>query len=131
MKFLDTSFLIDIIREYSPAESLLEQLDKEGPHATSTIVVHEFLVGAYGAKKPNDEFKIRKKLLRTLIILTFDLKSAEESSKIESDLRKQGKYIGGADILIAGTMKANRIFHIVTRNVKHFKEISGIITEEY
>lgn len=131
MKFLDTSFLIDILREYTPAESLVEQLDKEGPHVTSTIVVHEFLTGAYGAQKPEEELTIRKNLLKTLIILSFDLKSAEESSKIESDLRKQGKYIGGADILIAGTMKAHRIFQIVTRNVKHFKEIPGIITEEY
>lgn len=131
MKFLDTSFLIDILREYAPAKPLLEQLDKEGPHATSTIVVHELLTGAYGAQEPEEELKIRKNLLKTLVLLSFDLKSAEESSRIESNLRAQGKYIGGADILIAGIMKAHRIFHIVTRNVKHFKEIPGIITEEY
>lgn len=31
MKFLDISFLIDIIRKYPSARLLLEQLDKEDP----------------------------------------------------------------------------------------------------
>ena len=131
MKFLDTSFLIDIIRKYPPAESLLEPLEKTGPHVTSTLVVHEFLVGAYGATKSHEELKIRENLLRTLIILPFDLKSAKESAKIESNLRKQGKYIGGADVLIAGTMIAHRIYHVVTRNVKHFHKMAEMIVEEY
>ena len=70
-------------------------------------------------------------LLRILIILLFDLKSAKESAKIESELRKQGKYTGGADILIAGTMIAHRISRLVTRNVKHFNEMSEIVVDEY
>lgn len=49
MKFLDTSFLIDVIRKEASSEDLLRELDKQGPHVTNTIVVHEFLVGAYGA----------------------------------------------------------------------------------
>lgn len=131
MKFLDTSFLIDIIRGYSPAKDILDKLDKEGPQATNAIVVHEFLVGAYGAMKSKVERKIREELLRKLIILPFDLKSAKESAKIESKLRTEGKYPGGADILIAGSIKANGLTTIVTRNTKHFKNIPGIIVETY
>ncbi len=100
MKFLDTSFLIDIILKYPSARTVLDQLDKEGPHATNTIVVHEFLVGAYGASDIKLELKIREELLRKVIILPFNLKCAKESAKIESYLRKKGKYTGGADILI-------------------------------
>jgi predicted nucleic acid-binding protein len=94
MKFLDTSFLIDIIQGYAPAKDILNKLDKEGPQATNTIVVHEFLVGAYGGMKLKAERKIREELLRKLIILPFDFKSAKESAKIESRLREQGKYPG-------------------------------------
>ncbi|MFX0060886.1 MAG: type II toxin-antitoxin system VapC family toxin [Candidatus Hermodarchaeota archaeon] len=131
MKFLDTSFLLDIIRKHSPAESLLDQLDKEGPHATSTLVVHEFLVGAYGAKEPIKELSVREKLLQKLIILPFDLTSAKESAKLEVQLREQGQYIGGADILIAGTMLAKNITTIVTKNVKHFNAIPSLKIETY
>ncbi len=131
MKFLDTSFLIDIIRKYPKAENILNQLDDEGPQATSTIVVHEFLVGAYGAKDSVKELAIRRQLLQKLIILPFDLDSAEESAKIEDRLRKTGKYIGGADVLIAGTMVANKLTTIVTRNPEHFERIPEVTTLKY
>ena len=131
MKFLDTSFLIDIIRKYPAAEAVLKKLDEEGAHATSTIIVHEFLVGAYGAKDSAKELSIRRKLLQKLIILPFDLPAAEESAKIENELRKKGKYIGGADILIAGTMISNKITTIVTRNPDHFKQVAGLSTITY
>ncbi|NHI93746.1 MAG: type II toxin-antitoxin system VapC family toxin [Candidatus Lokiarchaeota archaeon] len=131
MKFFDTTFLIDIIRKFPSAETILDRLDKEGSHATNTIVVHEFLVGAYGARNSNKELRVRRKLLQKLIILSFDLKAAEESAKIENDLRKEGKLIGGADILIAGTMIANKITTIITRNSEYFDRIQGINTITY
>ncbi len=131
MKFLDTSFLIDIIRKLPAAENTVNLLDKEGSHATSTIVVHEFLVGGYGARNSENEIAIRRKLLKKLLILPFDLRAAEASAKIEHQLRKKGKLIGGADILIAGTMVANKIETIVTRNPEHFDRISNITSITY
>jgi tRNA(fMet)-specific endonuclease VapC len=99
MKFLDTSFLIDVIRKHVPAKTLLDNLDKEGPHVTSTIVAHEFLVGAFGAKNSEMELKARNDLLSRIIILEFDLAAANRSAIIEADLRAKGEMIGGADIL--------------------------------
>ena len=131
MKFFDTTFLIDIIRKFPSAETILDGLDKEGSDATNTIVVHEFLVGSYGARNSIKELRLRRKLLLKLIIVSYDLKAAEESAKIENDLRKEGKLIGGADILIAGTMIANKITTIVTRNSEHFDRIQGINTITY
>lgn len=126
MKFIDSSFLIALLRKESAAKSLLKQLDTEGPHATSTIVVHELLVGAYGAKTPQKEKEAREKILQKLIILNFDVSAANQSAQIEAELRKHGKLIGGADILIAGTMKSRGIKTIVTRNVSHFERIQGL-----
>ena len=126
MKFLDTSFLIDVIREHPPAKSLLDEIDKEGPHVTNTIVVHEFLVGAYGATNSEKELKARNDLLRRIIILDFDQNVANRSVIIEVDLRNKGELIGGADILIAGTMFSRGIATIVTKNVRHFEKIPQI-----
>lgn len=131
MKFLDTSFLIDILRKHPSAELLLKQIIQDEPHVTNTIVMRELLVGAYGSSKPKAELKARNDLLKKILILSFDTKSAEQSAIIENRLRKSGKYIGGADILIAGTMIAYNISTIVTKNVKHFNRIPNITVETY
>ncbi|MHA2227154.1 MAG: type II toxin-antitoxin system VapC family toxin [Candidatus Hodarchaeales archaeon] len=126
MKFLDTSFLIDVIRKKTSVKELLDDIDEQGSHVTNTIVAHEFLVGAYGANNPEKELKIRNDLLSRMIILNFDLNAATKSAEVETELRKTGKLIGGADILIAGTMLSRGIKTIVTKNVKHFEQISDI-----
>lgn len=126
MKFLDTTFLIDVIRKSTPVKELLNEIDDQGPHVTNTIVVHEFLVGAYGAKNPEKELKIRNDLLGRIIPLNFDLNAANKSAQVEAELRKTGELIGGADILIVGTMLSRGIKTIVTKNIKHFEKISDI-----
>ncbi len=126
MKFLDTSFLIDVIRKKTSVKELLNDIDEHGSHVTNTIVVHEFLVGAYGAKNPEKELKIRNDLLSRMIILNFDLNAATKSAEVEAELRKTGELIGGADILIVGTMLSRGIKTIVTNNIKHFEKISNI-----
>ena len=131
MKFLDTSFLIDIIREYPSAKVLLDKLDEEGPHLTNTIVAHEFLVGAYGANNSKGELKARNDLLNRIIILNFDLAAANRSAIIESELRSKGELIGGADILIAGTMLSRGIKTIVTKNIRHFKKIPQLNVQSW
>jgi tRNA(fMet)-specific endonuclease VapC len=123
MKFLDTSFLIDVIRKHAPVKTLLDNLDKEGPHVTNTIVAHEFLVGAFGATNSEMELKARNDLLSRIVILEFDLAAANRSAVIEANLRAKGEMIGGADILIAGTMISRGISTIVTKNTRHFEKI--------
>lgn len=126
MKFLDTSFLIDVIRKSTSVKELLNEIDEHGPHVTNTIVAHEFLVGAYGAKNPEKELKIRNDLLSRIIILNFDLNAATKSAEVEAELRTTGEFIGGSDILMVGTMLSRGIKTIVTNNIKHFEKISDI-----
>jgi len=130
MFFLDTTFLIDVIQNQLKAVSMLKKIS-DSVHLTGSINVHEFLVGGYGAKFPEKEIQARKIVLRKLIILPFDEKSAEESAIIESNLRNSGEMIGTADILIAGIMKANGIKSILTNNFKHFEKIEGIDVISY
>ncbi|MHA2247071.1 MAG: type II toxin-antitoxin system VapC family toxin [Candidatus Hodarchaeales archaeon] len=126
MKFLDTSFLIDVIRKNTSVKELLDEIDDQGPHMTNTIVAHEFLVGAYGAKNHEKELKVRNDLLSRIIILNIDSNAATKSAEVEAELRTTGELIGGADILIVGTMLSRGIKTIVTNNIKHFKKISDI-----
>lgn len=123
--YLDTAFLIDIIQNNKGAVSLLEKLS-DSIQFTGSINVHEFLVGAYGSNNEKKELQSRRKVLNKLFILSFDQKSAEESAIIEGNLRKEGNFIGTADILIAGIMKSNGIKTIVTNNSKHFEKIEDL-----
>ena len=131
MKFLDTSFLIDLLRKNPPARSLMRRLDKDGPHAANTLVVHEFLAGAFGAKDPQKEKAAREKLLSKLVMFNFDLSAANQSARIEAGLRKKGTIIGGADVLIVGSMLSRGIETIVTRNTRYFEKIDEISIETW
>ncbi|MHA1910550.1 MAG: type II toxin-antitoxin system VapC family toxin, partial [Candidatus Kariarchaeaceae archaeon] len=96
MKLLDTTFLIDILKgKNSKGIQNVKNLDLTGPHCTTSINVHELLVGAFGSSKPEKELKVRKELIKKLIILSYDRDCAEISAKIEADLRTKGKFIGG------------------------------------
>ena len=108
MKLIDTTFLIDIVKGNQNTEPIVDMLDKEGIHATSSINAHEFLLRAHIISS-DKELEVRKKLLSKFIILDFDLKCAEIAAKIEGDLMKKGKPIGRAEIMIASVMKSNGI----------------------
>ncbi len=132
MKLLDTTFLIDMIKGMtSGGKKLVKDLDVSGPHCTTSINAHEFLVGAYGSSNLEREMKLRKDLIRKLIILNYDLECTEISAKIEADQRSKGEFIGRADIMIASIMLKNGLKEIVTRNHKHFSKIPNIIIETY
>ncbi|MCH8908877.1 MAG: type II toxin-antitoxin system VapC family toxin, partial [Candidatus Heimdallarchaeota archaeon] len=103
MNFLDTNFLIDLLRGKVDDDDLLDELDRNGPHVTNTIVQFEFLFGGYNSKR-SDEVDKRKSLLKKMIILPVDERSADEAAKLGSALKNKGESIGNADCLILGTM---------------------------
>ena len=126
MIFLDTSYLIDLLKGGVEATKLLDKLQSKAPFVTSTIVVYEFLVGAYNAEKPEKELEVRSKILKKLFIIDFDEKAANVAAEINVQLRKRGEIINSADILIAGSMLSNGISSLVSKNVKHFRRIKQL-----
>lgn len=128
MKFIDTNFLIDVLKPSFNQLEIISELDSTGPHAINTIVQFEFLFGGYNSQR-KDEVDRRKDVLKKFLILPIDEETADIAAKMASKLRLQGNTIGNADCLIAASMKANQIDTIVTRNVKHFELIEGINIE--
>ncbi|MHA1839534.1 MAG: type II toxin-antitoxin system VapC family toxin [Candidatus Ranarchaeia archaeon] len=124
--FLDTSYLIDLLRGEPKATKLLDRLQSDTPFVTSTLVMYEFLVGAYNAKAWKKELNIRRKILKKMFIIDFDSKAANVAAEINAQLRKRRKMINGADILIVGSMLSNGISSLVTKNVKHFQKIKQL-----
>lgn len=121
MVCLDTDFLVATLRNNSDAKSKLEEFDRnEEPLYTTSINAYELYKGA----KNSDEIRRVEKLLDAFYILPMD----RESAKIAGVIHNKSHPIGEADLMIACITISNRQT-LLTRNKKHFGQISGLKLE--
>jgi len=133
--FLDTTFLVDILRKDSAAHSWLKDTEEVALY-TSEINSFELYTGLFRLPTKSESSLRKRRLeleqvLTRMEVLPFERSAALESGKILADLLKQGTPIGSRDVMIAGISLANGIDRVLTRNVKHFKAIPRIIVESY
>ena len=119
MHVLDSSALIEAIEE-GPLAQKVEDVLKDGALITTSICMHELLVGASTEK----ECFVLEGLFSKMRILEFDAKAAKISSRIENRLTKEGKKIGSVDCLIAGICIANDA--VLVSFDEHFQRIPGL-----
>ena len=133
MILLDTSFIIDLLREKNNAVLKAKELENKDSLATTSINVYELLLGVYSMKNINREEKLHEAeiLLDKLEILSLGKTSAKRSAKIGGELTLKGQIIGDTDNLIAGIALANNINTIVTRDKEHFRRIKDMKVETY
>lgn len=127
MVCLDTDFLVAYLRNDSAAKTKLEELDlEEEPLYTTSINAFELYKGAYHAKNSSDEFARVDKLLDAFYILVMD----RDAVKMAGVIHNKSHYIGEADLLIACITISNKQI-LLTRNKKHFSQISGLKIESW
>lgn len=134
MIFLDTTFLVDLLRKEQSAIDWLSQIE-EVAIFTSEINVFELYTGLFRSTIKKSKLKQRtfelERLISSIEILPFNRESSIESAKLLADVLKKGTPVGTRDIMIAGTAQAHGINRILTRNIKHFKIIKGIVVISY
>ena len=106
--------------------------------ATTVVTRVELLRGRFEyLLKANEGAQIQAAQLRLdqterqlegLVVIPFDAGSASEFDRLRQD--KKQKRIGRADLLIACIALAHRAT-LVTRNLRHFREISGLMVENW
>jgi tRNA(fMet)-specific endonuclease VapC len=92
---------------------------------------HEFLLKASDGEqvlRAQQLLDASKELLDTLPIIPFDASAADEFDKLRQN--KKLKKIGRADLLIAAIALAQPAT-VVTRNVKHFRQVPGLQVENW
>ena len=134
MACLDTTFLIDLIREIrrrknGPATMLLKQLLENGEALTiSLFAIAELYAGTQ--THSGKEKESLEDLLAWFEILPFGTSTARIFGVLYGSLRAQGQEIGVIDTLIASVAIENNEI-LITQNIKPFSRISGLVTKSY
>jgi predicted nucleic acid-binding protein len=79
----------------------------------------------YRWNKSNSKENIFKQFLEKINVFSLDDKTIELAADIYADLRKNGKIIGDADILIAAIVIMNR-GTLISNNAKHYENIQKL-----
>ena len=77
-----------------------------------------------------EEAKKVRKLIETLDMLEFSTASSETFGKLSNELKRNGKNIGDFDLLIA-SIALSHGETLLTRNIKHFSQVPGLVVETY
>jgi len=126
---LDTNTLIYFFKgEGNVGERLLSKSPKE--IAIPSIVLYELETGIRKSNYPSKRITQLKNLTSIIKILPFGIEEAQISAKIRAELEQKGTPIGPYDILIAGITLYNN-GTLVTRNLKEFKRVDGLLAENW
>ncbi len=120
MKGLDTTFLIDILRNELGAAAKAIQLDTEIAIFTTEANIYEIVSGLRKGTDLERALRDLEMLISRLTVLPLDRKASMMAGIIARELLQGGKMIDDVDCLTAGTLLANGCDTVVTRNVKHF-----------
>ncbi|MDX2068864.1 MAG: type II toxin-antitoxin system VapC family toxin [Haliscomenobacter sp.] len=119
---IDTSIFVEYLRSRNRPQTSLVNLPTNTVFYASAITVFELYSGATDVQK---KLEIDT-LLQEVLILPFNTATAQSAGLIYQDLRRKGKMIEVADILIAATALANGL-PVKTLNIGHFQRISTLV----
>jgi len=128
MHHLDTNIIVECLRSNKP---ITDRVDALLPHvAISAIVEGELLFGARVSKRPAENEKRLRAMLRPFQVVVFDQSCADAYANIRVGLRRAGRPCGESDMVIAATAVANGAT-LVTRDVKHFPAMPNLTFEHW
>ena|SRR3989338_5924982 len=127
---LDTSFIIDLLKNRRESVSKMKQLTEDGvPYMITAPTVFELWSGLVSLGKSETEKQKTVSLIREQIIYPLDEESARIAGNIDGELIKKGLKTDPIDVMIAGIAISNNK-KVLTRD-EHFARIEGLKVEGY
>jgi len=126
---LDTDILIEHFRGNEEIKERIESLTADDKLGLIWLTVYEFFKGIFISGKLGEE-KFLQELVETCFILEPSYEAAKIGGEIDAGLRKAGKLINDADILIASIVRTHDAV-LVTNNEDHFSRIEGLKIENW
>jgi len=121
---LDTNLCIRVLRDRPQA--IRERFNSEADGlCISTIVLTELLHGAAKSARPEHNRREVERFAARLEVLPFDVDAAAHAADIRADLERQGRTIGGYDLLIAGHARSRGLV-VVTSDLGEFTRVDGL-----
>ena len=131
MVCLDTSVLVALIRKDQAAiDGLTAEAERGGTVSTTVVNLCELYSGAYGSKNPQKESAKVQDLVSHLGLLELDAGAAKRYGELVNDATLRRPLIGDFDLIIA-SIALEQEEKLVTRNVKHFSRVPGLVTEQW
>ncbi len=128
---VDTSFIIDLMKDYRDAKLKLEELGKKGePLLTTSLTIFELYRGISRSRKPEKERMKITAILKNQIVADFDEIAAQRAGELDGLLMIRGRPIGAVDCMIAGIALV-RMEKLLTRNTSEFEKVKGLGLETY
>lgn len=127
---LDTNICVYMIKNKPPEVRELFEQFVPGDIAISSITVAELQYGVEKSAAREKNTSALEAFLLPLEIAQFDTDSALVYGKIRAELERQGKPIGGMDMLIAAQAIAQD-FTLITHNLNEFERVSGLRCETW
>jgi predicted nucleic acid-binding protein len=125
MIFLDTNILSYYFNGNDKIkEKIMESLSKNEQICLTSINVYEIVKGFRWRRSTRKE-EIFKEFLKKVAVFTLDGEAINTASDIYADLRRNGKTVGDADILIAAIVINNKGI-LITNNMKHYENINQL-----
>ena len=127
---LDTTAIIDLFKGDPFIKKIL---DNSTDTFYTTIINHqEIMIGINSSDKNlNQEIAFYHQFFDNLTILPMDIHTSAKASDIFWNLKKKGKDIGKFDCIIASILQSHGVEKILTKNVRHFKEIPSLKVVSY
>jgi predicted nucleic acid-binding protein len=124
----DTDAISEVLRK-KPAPAYLRWLGAvpREEQFTSAVVVAELFKGAFRSERAAFHVEnIESRILPNVTVLPFDVAVARAYGEIEATLRRVGRPLADADLLIAATAVHHGL-ELVTGNLRHFERVPGLV----
>lgn len=132
---LDSTFLIDFLRDDGETRTVAEKLELNGKLSTTEINAFEIASGIEQSDLSDDKKEKKMKQAEALFnrveLFSLDHEAALKAAEIIGELKRKGKSIDTLDSLVASIAITNGCEVIVTRNEKHFEPIEEVGVKSY
>ena len=123
---LDTNIIIDFFENEKEIVKNMQELEQQQVSFSITpIILCELYKGAYLGPKQNARLELINALLKRANVLQFTNQASNIYGQKYSELKKKGKQTQEADLMIAAITIAHNAV-LITRNIKHFKNIKEL-----
>jgi len=103
---------------------------QQGRIGISSVTLGELVFGAEHSQQVERNLADIEALTARLEVLPFDEAAAYQVGQIRAELYRMGRPMGAYDMMTAGHARACAL-KLVTNNVKAFKRVQGLITENW